>query len=463
MNKWLKYLLALTFFTLPVALILAAPEAVPGATKSVSVVPVPAKTATPSKVMYVSVSIGKSKLLKLKDSVSRVAVGDPNTADFKSISPGELLVLGKGIGSTNIILWYDNGESALVEVVVSPDLGQLVESLRTQLPLEKDIHVNSASGSVVLGGSVSNTIAAESAVSLSEAYVRNMNRYSGGAAAGGGGALMQVINLMKIRDPQQVMLDVKVAEISKSLLDQLGINLTGGGGGDPSWSIVSNFATSGAAGLASIISGANNSLTATAEKDDSLVKILAQPTLVAISGQEGSFLVGGEVFIPVTQSTGGTAGSTVTLQDRQFGVGLKFIPTVLDNGRISLKVAPEVSDIGQPLTLQSGGTTSILPTFTIRRVSTTVQLQNGQSLVIGGLLKNNITEAVKAFPFLGEIPILGALFRSTQFTSQKTELVIVISATLVKPTSQSPVLPTDKFTPPDRNEYLFKGKFEGQK
>ena len=199
-----------------------------------------------------------------------------------------------------------------------------------------------------------------------------------------------------------------------------------------------------------------------AQKNDSLIKILAEPTLIAMSGQEGSFLVGGRVFIPVPQSSGGGA-PVITLVEREFGVGLKFVPTVLDGGRINLKVAPEVSEIGESITFQSGTNTTVLPLFTTRRVSTTVQLFEGQSLVIGGLVRNNITETIKAFPFLGELPIIGALFRSTKFQSDRTELVILVSPSLVKATNKPVTLPTDKFIPPSRGELFVNGKLEGTK
>ena len=432
-----------------------------------------------SERMNISAFVGNSKLIKFTDPVSRVAVGDQDIVDFRTISPFEILILGKAVGTTNIILWHKNGKSTLVDASISVDLSQFEKLLKTEFPRETDIHLNLASASIVLAGSVSDALTAEAVVGLAEAHVRNLNRYlmkSGGNVGGGGGVgggagmnvtpqtssggmgvLVQVINLLKIRDGQQVMLDVRIAEISKTLLDKLGVGLAGASGGDHRWNVISNF-LSDSSGMAKLFGKVNLD----AQKNDSLIKILAEPTLIAMSGQEGSFLVGGRVFIPVPQSSGGGA-PVITLVEREFGVGLKFVPTVLDGGRINLKVAPEVSEIGESITFQSGTNTTVLPLFTTRRVSTTVQLFEGQSLVIGGLVRNNITETIKAFPFLGELPIIGALFRSTKFQSDRTELVILVSPSLVKATNKPVTLPTDKFIPPSRGELFVNGKLEGTK
>ena len=434
-----------------------------------------------SERMPISVFIGNSKLIKLTDSVSRIAVGDPDVADFRSISSTEVLILGRTVGNTNVILWHKNGKSTIADIAVSVDLSQFEQQLKNEFPRETDIRLSIASGSIVLSGSVADALTAEAVIGLAEAHTRSLNRYlvknmkdgmtmpmgmqgAPGSAvttqtsSGGMGVLVQVINLLKIRDGQQVMLDVRIAEISKTLLDQLGVGVAGAsGGGDHRWNVISNY-LQGAPGVAKLF----GKVTVDGTKNDSLVKILAEPTLVATSGHEGSFLVGGRVFIPVPQASG-TGGSVITLVEREFGVGLKFVPTVLDGGRISLKVAPEVSEIGKSITLTSGSTTTVLPMFTTRRVSTTVQLLEGQSLVIGGLVRNNISEQIKAFPFLGELPIIGALFRSTEFISDRTELVILVSPSLVKATNKTTILPTDQFVQPTRSELFLNGKLGGVK
>lgn len=419
----------------------------------------------------ISAYVGKSKLIHLGTQVSRVAVGDPNIADFKVVSPTELMLLGKAVGTTNITMWEKNGKSSTLDMNVGIDVSPLEKAIAKQLPQEKEVTISSASGSVVLGGIVSDSVTADTVITLAEAHVRNLNRYlTGGfketngtntAMPNAATAMVQVVNLMKVRDPQQVMLEVRIAEISKKLLDRLGVGIERTSG-DVRWNIISNYPRGGVngnlTGLATLFSNSKSPITIDAERTDSLVKILAEPNIVATSGQEGSFLAGGRIYIPVTQ-TGLSAGA-VTLVEREFGVGLKFVPTVLDGGRINLKVAPEVSEISSDITVQTGN--DKIPAFTTRRVSTTVQLKDGEHLVIGGLMRNNITSTVKAVPVLGQLPILGALFRSTAFTSEKTELVIVVTPSLVKATPQAPEVPTDKYVPPSRSELFIGGKLEGK-
>lgn len=415
-----------------------------------------------------STFVGKSKLIQLNSPLLRVAVGDPNIADYKVISPTELMVLGKAVGTTNLVLWQKNGKSNNIDIMVSVDVALLQDVIAKQLPLEKEITLSSASGSIVLGGYVSDAVVADTVISLAEAHVRNLNRYLTGGFKDEGAtktvpnpltAMVQVINMMKIRDPQQVMLEVRVAEMSKKLLDQLGVGFNARSG-DLRWNVISRFANGGGTGLVEILSGGNVKGTIDITREDSLVKILAEPNIVATSGQEGSFLVGGRVFIPVPQSTTGP-NSLVTLVEREYGIGLKFVPTVLDGGRINLKVAPEVSEFANEAGFVSNATTP--PIFTTRRASTTVQLKDGEHLVIGGLMKDNTTAYVKSVPFLGQLPILGALFRSTEYRSDKTELVIVVSPSIVKAHKQEVDLPTDKYIEPTRNEVIFGGKLEGEK
>lgn len=412
----------------------------------------------------VTTVVGKTKIIRLSSPVSRVAVGEPDIADFKVVSPLEVYLLGKAVGTTSLILWQKNGKTTTIDATIGIDLAPLVKTLATQLPNEKDLVVTSASGSVVLGGSISDAVAADIAISLAEAHVRNLNRYLTGGYKGttsatsmpiAATAMVQVINLMKVRDPQQVMLEVRVAEISKKLLDRLGVGLQQSSG-DVRWNIVSSFAPTTGISPLGLFQNSGTKLNIDAEHTDTLVKILAEPNIVASSGQEGSFLAGGRIFIPVPQSANSNA---VTLVEREYGVGLKFIPTVLDGGRISLKVSPEVSELSN-VTITAGGTQ--YPTFTTRSVSTTVQLKNGEHLVIGGLMRNNISQNIKAFPVLGQLPVLGALFRSTEFVSDKTELVIIVSPSLVKATSSAPDTAADKFVPPSRSDLFIGGKLEGK-
>ena len=268
---------------------------------------------------------------------------------------------------------------------------------------------------------------------------------------------------MSVSAPQQVMLEVKVAEISKTLVDQLGVNFSGIlNRGDWAANLVTNF-LSNSAGKLTLTKQSSGQLVLDAERRDALVKILAEPNIMAISGQEGSFLAGGKIFIPVAQSGSGGA-SVITLEEKEFGIGLRFTPTVLDGGRINLKVAPEVSELsreGVGISSAGLGGNSVLPFVTTRRVATTVQLADGQSFAIAGLIKNNVTQNIKAFPILGELPVLGALFRSSNFQTDKSELVFVITPRLVKPLAPNYTLPTDRFIEPTRGEFFMQGKMEG--
>ncbi|HSR02151.1 MAG TPA: hypothetical protein VLM20_05095, partial [Methylophilaceae bacterium] len=238
-----------------------------------------------------------------------------------------------------------------------------------------------------------------------------------------------------------------------------------GGLARPDPTVVTRFAESPNIGA---VRGSNDSGRAVlidAEKRDELVKILAEPSIMAISGQEGSFLAGGTIFIPVAQNSINGAGN-ITLEEKPFGVSVVFTPTVLAGGRINLKVAPEVSELSRTgVGVSAAGITgaTILPSFTVRKASTTVQLIDGQSFAIGGLIKNNTTTNIKALPILGEIPILGALFRSTEFQKDKSELIFVVTPHLVKPISSENVsLPTDNYVEPSRTDLFLKGKMEGE-
>ncbi len=423
---------------------------------------------------------GKSTLLRLDAPIDRISVGNPAIADVTIISPRELYLLGKTFGSTNIILWRKGEQTTVIDVVVNLDAGLLQDKLVQLLPDEKGIRVTAAADSVVLSGVVSSAAQVQQAVAIADAFVRNINKGlvlpvmagdgiakagtsisigqgSAGAAVGAAGA--RVINLLKVSTPQQVMLEVKVAEVSRALLDRLGAqfnwNRTGG-----SWiySIFTGFLT-GSAGALGITKASGKGFNFDAEKQDGLIKILAEPTIVTISGQEGSFLAGGKIFMPVENNDG-----RIKLEEKEFGVGLKFTPTVLEGGLIHLKVTTEVSELSQtgtPFTTVNGAIVAVLPSFTTRRVDTTVQLYDGQSFAVAGLIKNNVTETVRRFPILGEIPILGALFRSSEFQSDKTELMFLVTPRLVKAMSQDVVLPTDSFIPPTRGEFFLEGKMEG--
>ena len=426
---------------------------------------------------------GKSTLMHLPFAVARVSVGDPRIADVILLNTTDVYLLGKSVGTTNLIIWNRSNEASIIDLSVSIDSSLLQARLSELLPNERDLHVTVAGDTLILSGMVSDTVKADQAMSLANAYAQRGSRPATGtaAAAAGAGAAPapagggpadpsggpapspRVINLMSIAAPQQVMLEVKVAEVSKTLVDQLGsslgINKTIGSW---SYSLLSSLLSNNPSGL----SGAskNNFFNLDAQKRDGLIKVLAEPNIMAISGQEASFLAGGKIFIPVSQTNnGGTP--TITLEEKEFGVAVKFTPTVLEGGRINLKVSPEVSDLnkeGIGITATGISTTAILPSFTTRRATTTVQLFDGQSFAIGGLIKNNVTSNIKALPGLGEVPVLGALFRSTDFQTDRSELVFIITPHLVKPLPADYKLPTDEYIQPTRGDVFFQGKMEGR-
>ena len=463
-----------------------------GATKVAAASPVMADTyVEPAQIgPAMNLIMGKSTLLRLPAPIDRISVGDPRVADITLISSRELYLLGKQSGTTNVILWRKAGQTTIIDVSVVLDVGQVEARIKSTFPQETGIVVERAANSIILKGTVSSALVNQRVQEIADAYVRDINRalilptvHSGetqqgpagatnvsfqGAVTGGavqqsnaiGGA--QVLNMLQVAEPQQVMVEVKIAEISKNLLDKLGVEMNlRFSAGDIVYNIISRLFDPNAGAIIGGTHSNGSTLNIFAENNDGLVRILAEPNIVAISGKEGSFLAGGSIFIPVPQfGTGG--GAVITLEEKPFGIGLKFKPTVLDGGRINLEVFPEVSDVlPGGIQISTGNITNVLPAFTIRRAFTTVQLYDGQSLMIGGLLKNNLREQIKAFPVLGQVPVLGALFRSTEYQKDKTELVFFVTPRLAKPSPPNYPLPTDKFQEPTPAEFFLGGKMEG--
>jgi pilus assembly protein CpaC len=436
-------------------------------------------TGTASIAPQISLSEGKSTLMHLPFPATRLSVGDPAIADVILLNPSELYLLGKSIGTTNLILWNRGNDATIIDIAVGIDTTALQSRLSLLFATEKDIRITTAADTLILSGTVSDTVKAEQIVAVATAYVqRNPARGTAAAApavapaAGAAGAApaasqgmaAKVINMLQVAAPQQVMLEVKIAEVSKTLVDQLGASL-GAARTNGAWTytLLANLLSNNPGQIGGRKTTNGNFATLDAQKRDALVKVLAEPTIMAISGQEASFLAGGKIFIPVSQSNnGGTP--TITLEEKEFGVAVKFTPTVLEGGRINLKVAPEVSDLnkeGIGITATGISTTAILPSFTTRRATTTVQLFDGQSFAIGGLIKNNVTTNIKALPVLGEVPVLGPLFLSSDFQTDRSELVFIITPHLVKPLPADYTLPTDGYIPPSRSEFFLGGKMEG--
>jgi pilus assembly protein CpaC len=431
---------------------------------------------TPTHVL-----LGKSTVVKLSMPASRMVVGGlssgragkpvevveekgappgtrpPAGANYDGIadvdvillSPTELFFIGKRTGSMNVVLQGADGRCSVKDLIVTIDPGTLQAKLAELMPEETGIRVIGAENALVLTGKVGDAVKLDQVMSLATSY----------------GEGKKVVNMLRITAPQQVMLEVKIAEVSKTLLDKLGSAVSfsrASNSGNNSYSVLTDFLSNGSALMRALHLGKTLvNLNIDGQKDDGLIRILAEPNIMAISGQQASFLSGGKIFIPVAQTNNG-GFTTITLEEKEFGIGVKFTPTVLDGTRINLKMVSEVSDLsqtGSPFTSVSG-ITSILPSLTVRRADTTVQLNDGQSFVIAGLIKNNITETIKRFPGMGEVPVLGALFRSTEFQKDQTELLFVITPRLVKPLAEAPPLPTDNHVEPSRVEVYLNGSLE---
>ncbi|MGJ7917961.1 type II and III secretion system protein family protein [Massilia sp. LXY-6] len=392
----------------------------------------------------------------LQAPAAAAAMGDQESDGVSDVriallAPNELFVLGRKPGAMNVILQDGNGRCHLKDIVVTIDPAALQGMLSELVPGERNIKVRAAQSNLVLTGEVSDSIALDQVLALAGSY----------------GDPKKIVNMLKVSGAQQVMLEVKIAEVSKTLLDKLGasvgVNRSRNGGND-SFSVLSDFLSQGG-GLIEALRIGRTSVRVDGQKDDGLVRVLAEPNIMAVSGQQASFLSGGKIFIPVARDAAGLTGfATVTLEEKEFGIGVKFTPTVLGGSRINLKMVSEVSDLsqtGSPFTTV-GGVTSVLPSFSVRRADTTVQLNDGQSFVIAGLIKNNVTETIKRFPGLGEVPVLGSLFRSSEFQSDQTELMFVITPRLVKPLAATPTLPTSNHVVPSRSDIYLNGSVEGR-
>jgi pilus assembly protein CpaC len=368
-------------------------------------------------------------------------VADPAIADVMVMNPKQIYLIGKKVGSTNVFIWHKDDKLSSLDISVGIDAGSVQGLLDQLLPTEKNLRVSSAGDSLILTGQLTDSSKVQQAVLIAQEFTEK-----------------KVLNMTTTGHLPQVLLEVKIAEVDKSVANTLGIQAQG-----------SNFSfnmlngTVAPIGFAAAASGTIGSVNAwlQAQINSGLIKILAEPNIMAISGQDGEFLSGGIVYLPIVQSSG-TGGNVITLQPQNYGVGVKFTPTVLAEGRINLKVSPQVSEVqSQGITVTAGSSTTVFPSITTRQASTTVQLYDGQSFAIGGLIKNNVVEIISAFPGLANIPILGALFRSSSFKADRSELLIVVTPHIVKPLNQKPALPTDKIIQPSATEFFIDGKLEG--
>ena len=412
----------------------------------------------------IELAVGKSDVLPIPESVKksdhvRVTIAAPEIADFLFIPKvnrksrvKNIYLVGKSPGATTLTLWK-NGELLYVyNVEVNYDISLLKQRLHEVLPDERDIRVFATKNSITLSGTVSSTENLSQVMVLAKAFTGKGN----------------IINLLKVAGGQQVMLEVKIAEMSRRTMNRIGINFSVvNSSGEIGISLLGGLATWTTGGEVVSISddvtgygqfnspGGNVTYTGVIDflKGNNLIKILAEPTLIALSGQTANFLAGGEFPIPEIDDDG-----NVGVEFKSYGVELSFLPTVLSEKKISIKVEPAVTELDFNTAANISGT--LVPGLLVRKTSTMVELGDGQSFAIAGILKESTREDIDKYPGLGDIPILGVLFRSKAFQKQETELVIIVTPHLVKPLNMAEQsLPTDFYIEPDDAEFYLWGVF----
>ncbi|MEX2476746.1 type II and III secretion system protein family protein [Marinobacter sp.] len=431
----------------------------------------------------VEVALHQSQILYLEQPVAKISVGNPDIADILILRSRQLYVVGKKLGTTNVTLWdNDNQVVSAVGIEVNHDLESLKSKLHQILPGE-EIEVRSSQDAIILSGEVSSTSRMTAALDLARSYQ--------------GGEEGKVLNMMQVGGAQQVMLEVQVAEVSRDFLKRIGakfeaINanslltigagnngtalapsgafIPGGGfntvtGGLPATQILREPMTFESTGLfASFLDGDTLfDLVIDAAQENNLAKVLAEPTLTTLTGQEATFHAGGEFPIPV----GSGQDDGIKIEFKEFGVSLGFLPTVLDSNMISLKLNIKVSELSNQNSITLGvpdtSATFFINALTSRSASSTVELANGQTIGVAGLINETLRERVNKFPGLGDLPVLGNLFRSQEFIKGKTELVILVTPHFARPVERDRfTLPTDYFVEPSDLEFYLLGYTEGQ-
>jgi pilus assembly protein CpaC len=405
-------------------------------------------------VPQLTVIASKSIIVNTAEPIERVSVTDPAIADFVPISPQQVMIHGRAPGIVTLILWDRTGKSTSYDLVVEVDISLLQRQLEEQFPTE-NINVSSAKGAVVLAGTASDPHVVEKAIEIA------------------GNFAPKVINLLQLPPPpdtEQILLQVKFADVDRVATQNLGINLfsTGAGGilgavstqqfsGPFSGLSLSPNPTSTLQDVLNIfLYSTDHNLGATikALQQKNLLQILAEPNLLASNGKEASFLAGGEFPFPVVQ--GGQNINTVTIQFKEFGVRLNFTPNITPSGKIRLKVRPEVSALDYTNAITIGGT--LVPAISTRRAETEIELSDGQSFAVAGLIDNRLSEIYSKIPGLGDIPVLGYLFRSRQLQKSKTELMVLVTPKFVKPLNPDQLPPTPEFPKPFLDPQKFDGK-----
>ena len=459
------------------ALLAAAALAVGGAT------PAAAQLGTVSLAEDVhagemAVPVNKSQVLRVDRPYAKALIGNPDIADVLPLTNQSLYVLGKKMGTTSLTL-YDRGNMliSVVDVVVGPDVTSLKRQLGELMPGDQ-IGARISNDSVVLEGIVPNAPAADRAVQIAETYAPG-----------------KVVNLLSIGSAQQVMLEVRFSEVKRSALKQLGTSFFVGndggrfqgavGGGasltpgpavttthtDPVTGVVTTTTNPGPGvlRLGSVVDsfgivtglirafGTNFDVAFDALERKGAITTLAEPTLVALSGETASFLAGGEFPVPTSQGSGTGNSTSISVEWKPFGVSLAFTPTVLADGVINLVVAPEVSSIDPSASIVVNNLT--IPGVQTRRAKTVIELRDGESFALAGLLRRDFQDTVRQLPLLGSLPIIGALFRSTGFQREETELVIIVTPRLVRPVRAGTLkAPTDRVGPPNEADLFLNGR-----
>ncbi|TBU93532.1 type II and III secretion system protein family protein [Stutzerimonas kirkiae] len=396
-----------------------------------------------------ALAVGEGSLLRVGGELATVFVADPKIADVQSPTAGTLLVLGVRVGSTTLYALDANGRTLLKrQLLVRHNLAEMQAALRQRFPALR-LSLASAPGSLMVSGAVPDAGTAEAILQTLRPWL---------------GEEDQVVNRLGLSSPVQVYLRVRVTEVSRAITQQLGINwqvlaspgrftlglangrdFTGTDGyvySSDAYSFLGGYSKGGTSIQAMI----------DALDQEGLISILAEPNLTAISGQTASFLAGGEFPVPVRQEE-----NTTTVEFKAFGVALDFTPTVLADDRISIKVRPEISEIDTDNSVTVDNIS--IPGISVRRVETTVEMASGQSFAIGGLLQNNISDVLSRVPGLGAIPVLGKLFSSSDYRNNKSELVVIVTPYLVRPTSPGQLAtPLDSMRANSDIEYMLQRK-----
>ncbi len=412
-----------------------------------------ARTYKPSG--QVLLSLGEGQVLNTTRSIADVWISNPEVADVHVANSRQLNLFGKAAGEATVIATASDGSVVYAtNVRVSQNITSVDEVLRAAMP-QSDIRVTNVGQMAILTGTVASPNDSEQAERLVEMMLN-----PGMDLSKGGQCKICVFNRLGTATPLQVNLKVRIAEVNRSLLKEVGVNLLGLGNGmqvmqgegiflptagtvhanpdtDPTGQIIRGLLGT-TIGIRKNLLGLDLTSRISLAETDGLVTTLAEPNLTALSGETASFLAGGGFPVPVPEAQGG-----VTMEYKQYGAGLASTPFVLADGRISMRVRPEVSELSNQGSVKLGD--FVVPALTTRRPETAGEPGSGQSFMIAGLLRNSDTNDINKAPFLGDLPILGTLFRSSSYRKQQTELVIIVTPYLVRPVSHQLALPTDGY------------------